>query len=103
LEIFLLNPLYDSDFYKESDFNNASIVVKLSYKNADFLFTGDIEEAAEKKLLIWQNILRSDILKVGHHGSETSTNLEFLDRIDPRIAVISVGKNNFGHPNIPNR
>jgi len=98
LEIFLLNPLYDSDFYKESDFNNASIVVKLSYKNADFLFTGDIEETAEKKLLVWQNILRSDILKVGHHGSETSTNLEFLDRIDPRIAVISVGKNNFGHP-----
>ncbi|HCL90353.1 MAG TPA: DNA internalization-related competence protein ComEC/Rec2 [Candidatus Atribacteria bacterium] len=98
LEIFLLNPLYDSDFYRDSDFNNASIVVKLSYKNADFLFTGDIEEAAEKKLLVWQNILRSDILKVGHHGSETSTNLEFLDRIDPRIAVISVGKNNFGHP-----
>ncbi|GAG63767.1 unnamed protein product, partial [marine sediment metagenome] len=98
LEIFLLNPLYDSDFYNESDFNNASIVVKLFYKNADFLFTGDIEEAAEKKLLIWQNILKSDILKVGHHGSATSTNLEFLDKVDPSIAVITVGKNHFGHP-----
>jgi competence protein ComEC len=98
LEIFLLNPLYDSDFYDESDFNNASIVVKLFYKNADFLFTGDIEEAAEKKLLIWQNILQSDILKVGHHGSATSTNLEFLDKVDPSIAVITVGKNHFGHP-----
>lgn len=98
LEIFLLNPLYDSDFYNESDFNNASIVVKLFYKNADFLFTGDIEEAAEKKLLVWQNILKSDILKVGHHGSATSTNLEFLDKVNPSIAVITVGKNLFGHP-----
>ncbi|MBA7615602.1 ComE operon protein 3 [subsurface metagenome] len=98
LEIFLLNPLYDSDFYDESDFNNASIVVKLFYKNADFLFTGDIEEATEKKLLVWQNILQSDILKVGHHGSETSTNLEFLDKVNPSIAVITVGKNHFGHP-----
>jgi len=98
LEIFLLNPLYDSDFYCESDFNNASIVVKLFYKNTDFLFTGDIEEAAEKKLLVWQNILQSDILKVGHHGSSTSTNLEFLDKVDPSIAVITVGKNHFGHP-----
>jgi len=98
LEIFLLNPLYDSDFYDESDFNNASIVVKLFYKNADFLFTGDIEEDAEKKLLVWQNILQSDVLKVGHHGSSTSTNLEFLDKVDPIIAVITVGKNHFGHP-----
>jgi len=98
LEIFLLNPLYDSDFYNEFDFNNASIVVKLFYKNADFLFTGDIEEATEKKLLVWQNILQSDILKVGHHGSETSTNLEFLDKVNPSIAVITVGKNHFGHP-----
>jgi len=98
LEIFLLNPLYDSDFYEESDFNNASIVVKLFYKNADFLFTGDIEETAEKKLLVWQNILQSDILKVGHHGSATSSNLEFLDKVNPSIAVITVGKNNFGHP-----
>ena len=98
LEIFLLNPLYDSDFYKEPDFNNASIVVKLFYKNANFLFSGDIEELAEKKLLVWQNILQSDILKVGHHGSSTSTTLEFLDKVNPSIAVITVGKNNFGHP-----
>jgi len=98
LEIFLLNPLYDSDFYEESDFNNASIVVKLFYKNADFLFTGDIEEAAEKKLLVWQNILQSDILKVAHHGSTSSTNLQFLDKVNPSIAVITVGKNHFGHP-----
>lgn len=98
LEIFLLNPLYDSDFYNVSDFNNASIVVKLFYKNADFLFTGDIEESTEKELLVWENILQSDILKVGHHGSSTSDNLEFLDKVDPSIAIITVGKNPFGHP-----
>ncbi len=98
LEIFLLNPLNDSDYYDDSDFNNASIVVKLFYKNADFLFTGDIEEAAEKELLVWQNILQCDILKVGHHGSSTSTNFKFLDKVNPIIAVITVGKNRFGHP-----
>jgi competence protein ComEC len=98
LEIFLLNPLHDPDYYNDSDFNNASIVVKLFYKNADFLFTGDIEEASENKLLFWQNILQSDILKVGHHGSATSTTLKFLDEVNPIIAVITVGKNNFGHP-----
>jgi len=98
LEILLLNPLYDVDYYEESDFNNASIVVKLFYKNANFLFTGDIEETAEEKLLVWQDILQSDILKVSHHGSATSTNLEFLAKVDPSIAVITVGKNNFGHP-----
>jgi len=73
-------------------------MVKLFYKNADFLFTGDIEEATEEKLLIWHNILQSDILKVGHHGSENSTNLDFLDKVNPSIAVITVGKNSFGHP-----
>ena len=98
LEIFLLNPLYNADFYNDSDFNNASIVIKLFYKNTDFLFTGDIEEATEKKLLIWQNILQSDVLKVSHHGSATSTNSEFLDKVNPMIAAITVGKNNFGHP-----
>ncbi|GAJ19268.1 unnamed protein product, partial [marine sediment metagenome] len=98
LEIFLLNPLHNPDYYKDSDFNNASIVVKLFYKNADFLFTGDIEKAAENKLLTWQNILQSDILKTGHHGSATSTTLKFLEKVNPIIAVITVGKNNFGHP-----
>ena len=98
LEMLLLNPLNNYDCYDESDFNNASIVVKLFYKNSKFLFTGDIEEEAEKRMLIWQNILKSDILKVAHHGSLSSTSWEFLNEVDPIIAVISVGKNNFGHP-----
>ena len=98
MEMLLLNPIYASNIYNESDFNNASIVVKLFYKNSKFLFTGDIEEIAEKRMLVWQNNLKSDILKVAHHGSSSSSSLEFLNEVDPIIAVISVGKNNFGHP-----
>jgi competence protein ComEC len=98
LEMLLLNPLYNSDFYNELDFNNASIVVKLFYKNTDFLFTGDIENTTEKNLLIWQNILKSDILKISHHGSSNSSSLEFLEKVNPIITIISTGKNNFGHP-----
>lgn len=67
------------------------------------LFTGDIEEFAEKKILNFysnNNLLNADILKVGHHGSKTSTSDDFLNIVDPKIAVIGVGKNNkFGHPN----
>ncbi|GAH75461.1 unnamed protein product, partial [marine sediment metagenome] len=98
MEMLLLNPIYTSNIYNESDFNNASIVVKLFYKNSKFLFTGDIEEIAEKRMLVWQNNLKSDILKVAHHGSSSSSSLEFVNEVDPIIAVISVGKNNFGHP-----
>ncbi|GAI01984.1 unnamed protein product [marine sediment metagenome] len=98
MEMLLLNPIYTSSIYNESDFNNASIVVKLFYKNSKFLFTGDIEEIAEKRMLVWQNNLKTDILKVAHHGSSSSSSLEFLNEVDPIIAVISVGKNNFGHP-----
>ena len=66
------------------------------------LFTGDIEEIAEKELtkLHKNNELNADILKVAHHGSKTSTTKEFLDLVEPKIALIGVGKNNyFGHPN----
>ena len=68
------------------------------------LLTGDIEEVAEKQILQeYKNnltILNSIILKVGHHGSKTSSTQEFINQIKPRIALIGVGKNNtFGHPN----
>jgi len=98
MEMLILNPPHTSNLDNDSDFNNHSIVVKLYYKNSNFLFTGDIEREAEKRLLVWQNRLNSDVLKLGHHGSSTSTTLEFLDKVDPVIAVITVGKNNFGHP-----
>ena len=98
MEMLILNPPHTSNLDCDSDFNNHSIVVKLYYKNSNFLFTGDIEREAENRLLIWQKILNSDVLKLGHHGSSTSTTLEFLDKVDPSIAVITVGKNHFGHP-----
>lgn len=83
--------------------NNNSIVCNLHYKKFSMLFTGDIEEIAEKQILETYssnlNLLDVDILKVGHHGSKTSSIEEFLDVIRPKVSVIGVGKgNNFGHP-----
>lgn len=83
--------------------NNNSMIVRLCYKNFKMLFTGDIEEIAEQKLLQkYENTekLTADILKVAHHGSKSSSIAEFLEKANPKIAVIGVGKNNkFGHPN----
>ncbi len=67
------------------------------------LFTGDIEEIAEKQILKEyenKNILNATVLKVGHHGSKTSSIKEFIEAVSPKISLIGVGKNNlFGHPN----
>lgn len=83
--------------------NNNSMIVRLCYKSFTMLFTGDIEEIAEQKLLQkYENTekLTADILKVAHHGSKSSSIAEFLEKVNPKIAVIGVGKNNkFGHPN----
>ncbi len=80
-----------------NDLNNCSICTRLIYKECSFLFTGDIEKKAEKKLI--QNNIKSDLLKVPHHGSNSSSTIEFLDKIEPKICVISSGyKNTFGHP-----
>ena len=81
--------------------NENSIVAKLEYKNFSMLFTGDIGEKTENKLLeiYSQNMLKSTILKVAHHGAKTSSNINFLNTVMPQIAIIGVGKNNkFGHP-----
>ena len=87
---------------EENKINNNAIVMKLRYNKFSMLFTGDIEEITEKEIVsIYENtdILRSAILKIAHHGSKTSTTEEFLKLVDPRIALIGVGKNNlFGHP-----
>ena len=84
--------------------NNNAIVCNLHYIDFSMLFTGDIEEIAEKEILELysqhNNLLKTNILKIGHHGSKTSSTSEFLDVLKPQIAVIGVGKNNkFGHPN----
>ena len=80
--------------------NNRSVVLKIYFKDRSFLFTGDIDETVELQLLRnFGKALNSDILKVGHHGSKTSTSSLFLKWVDPLIAVCSVGRNNrYGHP-----
>lgn len=88
----------------ENVLNNNSLVLKLVYLNFSCIFTGDIEEIAEKFILEkyknFAQILKADILKIAHHGSKTSSTEEFLKKVNPKIALIGVGKNNkFGHPN----
>ena len=87
----------------ENGINNNSLVCKMQYKGVSILFTGDIEEIAEKAILeVYKNIniLKSTIIKVAHHGSKSSSIEEFLERVKPKIALIGVGeKNTFGHPN----
>ncbi len=87
-----------------TDLNNGSIVCKFAYKDFSMLFTGDIEKQTEAKIVeLYKNTkkLKSNILKVAHHGSKTSSTQEFLNLVQPQIAVIGVGENNtFGHPNI---
>ncbi len=82
--------------------NDTSIVLRVSYGETDFLFTGDMETTAENDMLdYWGGRIswKADVLKVGHHGSNTSTGYRFLNEVAPDYAVISVGKDNsYGHP-----
>lgn len=92
-----------SELIQENKINNNSLIMKMYYYNFSVLFTGDIEGKAEKKILeTYKNEkdkLVSHVLKVAHHGSKTSTIKEFLDAVNPKIALIGVGKNNmFHHP-----
>lgn len=84
----------------QNPLNNNSIVSQLNYKSFKMLFTGDIEEIAEKEILnLQKDKLKSTILKVAHHGSNTSSTQEFINSVKPELALIGVGKNNtFGHP-----
>lgn len=81
--------------------NNSSLVMKFIIGRYSVLFTGDVEDFAEKEMLGLGKILRSDVLKVPHHGSKYSALPEFLNLVSPRIAVISAGPQNpYGHPHI---
>lgn len=94
VEVFSpINDTYDNE-------NNYSPVIKISFGNNSFLFTGDAEKEIEDKLILLNDDLKADILKVSHHGSSSSTSDSFLNRVSPKYAVISVGKNNiYDHPN----
>ena len=75
------------------------VVARLVYGNNSFLLTGDMEDNLESFLLSFGGSIKSDVLKVGHHGSKTSTSEKFLGLVNPGLAIISAGKNNkYGHP-----
>ena len=81
------------------DLNNYSVVLRLTYGEDSFLFTGDAEEASEEEMLSLDWPLTATVLKCGHHGSETSTSPAFLGAVSPQYAVISCGvDNDYGHP-----
>ena len=87
----------------ENAINNNSLVCKLNYKKFSILFTGDIEKVAEDKIVSKymsnKNCLNSTVLKVAHHGSKTSSTIDFLNAVNSKYALIGVGENNkFGHP-----
>ena len=82
-----------------NDVNDTSVVGKLMFKNFSILLTGDATSKIENRLLIYGENLKSDILKVGHHGSKYSSSLLFLKFVSPKAAIIEVGaKNRYGHP-----
>jgi len=81
------------------DTNDYSVVIKLQYGATSFLFAGDAGFESEDEMLEKGYDLRADLLKVAHHGSRYSTSMEFLEAVQPKIAVISVGEDNdYGHP-----
>lgn len=82
----------------KKNLNNSSIVLKATFKNTSYLFTGDATSEVEKKIL--NKNIQATVLKVGHHGSKYSTTTDFLNKVNPKYAIISVGKNNsYNHPN----
>jgi competence protein ComEC len=88
-------PGYDSGH----DANDNSLVLRVDYRQRSVLFTGDAEQHAESRLLAAGSPLSADILKVGHHGSRTSSAAAFLKAVRPKLAIVSAGAGNpFGHP-----
>jgi competence protein ComEC len=94
---------YQKLLMEEQDENRSSLILKVYYKGMTVIMTGDLGFDGEKELLDCYSdnpeVLRADVLKIGHHGSRYSTGDDFLNAVHPKIAVFQVGKNNFGHPN----
>ena len=91
----------DETLYELSDgLNDTSVVLRLDHGATRFLFMGDVSKKVERDLLdaYTSEELRSEVLKVGHQGSDTSSDLAFLQMVSPEVAVISVGANTYGHP-----
>ena len=95
----IVYPLDDFFGIRVEDNNETSIVGKMIYKETSFLLTGDATIKSEEEMMSAGFDLKSDVLKVGHHGSKGSTSLEFVEAVRPDYGVISCGKDNkFGHP-----
>ena len=96
LHLDILLPIVNNENLSEHD---GMLVSRLVYKNNSFLLAGDMEDNLENFLLVLGDSLKSDVLKIGHHGSQTSTSENFLGWVNPDLAVISAGQNNkYGHP-----
>jgi competence protein ComEC len=92
--------LFPGDVSEIKDKNDASIILRLVYGEKEVLLTGDASKKIERYLVsVYGDRLESDILKLGHHGSKTSTDKTFVERVNPETVVVSAGLNNrFGHP-----
>lgn len=94
------NKLYFLNTKKYDNENDNSNVIYLKFNDYKFLFMGDASKLAEKEILDKYNLPNIDVLKVGHHGSNTSSSKEFINAMNPKYSLISVGKNNrYHHPN----
>jgi len=96
IDISLLWPYYESR--QEEEDNSVSVVSQIRYGDFSVLFTGDIDTLTEENLIRASIPLESTVLKVSHHGSRFSTSDNWLDQVNPEIALIGVGKNTYGHP-----
>ena len=98
-ELEILYPISSLLGKTVDNLNNSSIISRLDCENQKFLFTGDAETEVEQELLEKNIDLSADVLKAGHHGSDTSNSQEFVEAVSPEIVVIQVGEDNsFGHP-----
>jgi len=89
------------DYLAQKPGNNDSLVLRIRYGSRSFLLTGDMERGIEAGLVAAGVDLKADVLKVGHHGSRTSSTLPFLEAVSPSVALISAGfENSFGHPHV---
>jgi competence protein ComEC len=98
VRIFVLHPQLPVD--SASNLNNVSLVLKIVFGTTSILFCGDAEEEAEERMVLrYGSFLDSDIIKVGHHGSNTSSSERFVDTVTPTVALVSVAaRNKFKHP-----
>lgn len=95
--IEVLHPPKDTKGYEGE--NDKSLVFVLKVYNREVLFTGDIEQKSEDYIVKNNDKRKVDVIKVPHHGSKTSSKKELIEHFDPKVAIIQLGKNNFGHPN----